>query len=188
MMQRDTFKNITQNQLITGVKENDALILKWIYQQNFAKIRQLIMQNKGDEEQAKDIYQEAFTAFWMNVKSGKFQPENGSAISGYLYQIAKNKWLDYLRSAEFKKSTNYENHHDITSGIEEDRESLFVQLENAFKHLGDGCQSLLRKFYFQKQSMEEIAQAFGWTPASARNNKYRCVQQLREKIKGISNK
>lgn len=183
-MRKLTLEKLDQEELVIGVIKNDGAILKYIYQENFAKVRQLILKHNGDEEQAKDIYQEAFATLWMNIKNGKFKPENESAISGYLYKVAKNKWFDYLRSPGFKTSTSIESHQVNREIIEdEEKEGLIQQIEIAFKHLGDKCQALLKKFYYEKQSMEEIAYSFGWTPASARNNKYRCIQQLREKIK-----
>ncbi|HEY0040609.1 MAG TPA: hypothetical protein VGB71_08105, partial [Flavisolibacter sp.] len=52
-----------------------------------------------------------------------------------------------------------------------------------FTKLGNNCRELLNRFYFQKESLRTIALAFQWTEATAKNNKYRCLQQLRELIK-----
>lgn len=63
--------------------------------------------------QAKDIYQEAFLAVWQNIKKGAFQPRNESALQGYLFQIAKNKWTDELRSARYKKTQRQESFQNL---------------------------------------------------------------------------
>jgi len=181
-MQQYTFENITQEQLIEGVIGNDSKILQWIYQNNYFKVKQYILQNHGEEDLAKDIYQEAFMIFWLNVKKGKFHPQNITAIGGYLYQISKNKWLDYLRSSKFKKTTDLPELWDEGEDGDAGKEQIQYDLEAAFKKLGENCREILKRFYYQKESMEEISKSFGWTPATAKNNKYRCIQKLRNEL------
>lgn len=181
-MQKDTF--YTQEQLVEGVRANDAAILKWLYQSQFPKVRKFVLDNNGDEDQAKDLFQEAFIAVWHNLKENKFTSENGTALTGYLYQIAKNKWLDYLRSSQFKKTVFLQTEHDK---IDEEDDPEWMQYRSLvaaeIKNLGENCREILRRFYFAKESMELIAKAFHWTEATARNTKYRCIQRLREKVK-----
>jgi RNA polymerase sigma factor (sigma-70 family) len=174
----------TQEQLVDGIRANDAAVLRWLYQSQYPKVRKFVLDNSGDEDQAKDLFQEAFIAFWNNVKDNKFQPENSSALTGYLYQIAKNKWLDFLRSSQFKKTVLLQSDHDKIEDNEDNDWMQYRKLVAAeIKNLGDNCREILRRFYFAKESMELIAKAFAWTEATARNNKYRCIQRLREKVK-----
>lgn len=181
-MQQDTF--YTQDQLINGIRTNNAAILQWLYKSQYPKVEKFVLGNNGDQDQAKDLFQEAFVSLWKNVKADKFQPENGSALTGYLYQIAKNKWLDYLRSSHFNKTVLLQASHDKTDDLEENEWLQYRKLVVAeMKNLGENCREVLNRFYFKKESMEQIAEAFGWTEATARNNKYRCIQRLREKVK-----
>jgi RNA polymerase sigma factor (sigma-70 family) len=46
--------------------------------------------------------------------------------------------------------------------------------------LGDQCKEILRRFYWQKESVEEISKALKMVPASVKNGKYRCMQKLKE--------
>ena len=48
------------------------------------------------------------------------------------------------------------------------------------------CKEVLQRFYFLKQSMADIAAAFSWTDATAKNNKYRCLQKLRSMVQSIN--
>lgn len=181
-MQKNAF--YTQEQLVNGVRANDSSILRWLYQSQYPKVRKFVLDNNGDEDQAKDLFQEAFIAFWNNVKNNKFTPESGTAITGYLYQIAKNKWLDIVRSSHFKKTVMLQTEHDQ---VDEEEDLEWIQYRTLvaaeIKNLGDKCKEILGRFYFAKESMEQIAKAFQWTEATARNSKYRCIKQLREKIK-----
>ncbi len=177
----------SQLQLVNAIKSNDQLALKELYQKNYKKVEIYIIQNSGSMPQAKDIYQEAFLAMFQNVKAGKFTPTNETALQGYLYQISKNKWRDYLRSAQFKKTAAFtDNFHqsdeadifEIDEYVENDKRLDATM--NAFERIGDECKELLTKFYFKKESLRDIANALNLGEASARNKKYRCIQKLRE--------
>lgn len=180
-MQKDTF--YTQDQLIQGIISHDTGVLEWLYQTQFPKVKKLVLENQGGEDQAKDLFQEAIISLWKTIKNGKFQPENQTALSGYLYQIAKNKWMDYLRSSTYKKTTLLDENLDFVHEEEETNWERYRQLvAKEWKILGSTCKEVLERFYFLKESLQTIASAFQWTEATARNNKYRCIQKLREKI------
>jgi len=175
-----------QLHLAEAVKNNDELVLKQLYQECYGKIEVHILKNNGTKPQAKDTYQEAFIATWQNVKSGKFVPTNETALQGYLYRIAKNKWTDYLRSSQFKKTSSIGEGYEIPDEFDETSTDTYEQLNNAmeaFRQLGNECKQLLTHFYFEKKSLREIAMAFEIGEASARNKKYRCINKLRELAK-----
>lgn len=175
-------------EVIDAIKRNDNATLKRIYKLNYPKIEALVLKNSGTKAQAKDIYQDAFLAVWQNVKQNKFIPRSESSINGYLYTIAKHKWLDILRSQGYKKTivesqmSYFEIKDEEDKGID-DKIVKDQRLENvmqAFKTLGNDCKNLLRKFYFEKMSMKNIAHDLQLDAASTRNKKYRCMQKLRQ--------
>ncbi len=181
----DTNQIATQERLVTAVKNNDEKVLKQLYQESFSKIEVYILKNNGTSPQAKDIYQEAFIAVWQNVKKDKFTPSNESALQGYLYQVARNKWTDYLRSSHFKKTSSMDTDFQLQDSSEENFEGEDRNMSDtmaAFRLLGDECRQLLSQFYFEKRSLREIASMFKIGEASARNKKYRCINKLRELV------
>lgn len=187
-MRKDTlFKKVNDTtNLVQVFKTNEESILKKIYQENYTKIEFYILKNNGSQQQAKDIYQEAFFALWKNIKSEKFKPTSQSALNGYLYKIAKNKWIDYLRSSAYKKmipisKLNNLDINQFSDEIIEDQNNDKINIAmKAFKSLGDSCRTLLKMVYFEKKSMKEIAVVLQLDTASTRNKKYRCMQKLRE--------
>ena len=190
MRKMDTQTNLKKSvsTLINAVKLNDETVLKTLYQENYPKIENLILQNNGSRDHAKDIFQEAFITVWKNVKQDKFTPQNESSLNGYLYTIAKNKWMDHLRSKDYKKTFRSlkEERIEASDGflekINDDKlkeERLKIGMQ-AFSDLADSCKVLLTKFYFEKKSMKTIAAELELDAASTRNKKYRCMQKLRE--------
>lgn len=175
-------QTFTPYQQLDAIRANDERTLRQLYTAIYPKVEKYILQNSGSTEQAKDIYQEAFIALWRNVQLDKFTPTGDGAINAYLFQIAKNKWLDHLRSATINKTVSLkENHHEVMTFEEyndKDTERINSIKEN-FKQLGDNCKELLTRFYYKKQSLKEIADVLEWTEATAKNNKYRCMERLR---------
>ena len=185
---REAYKTNHKLQVVGAIKANDSTTLRNIYVQNYPKIEALVLKNSGTKEHAKDIYQEAFLAVWQNIKQDKFLPQSESSINGYLYTIAKNKWMDVLRSQGYKKTIvasqmhHFEIKDEENNGVDDDilKDQRLQDVMHAFKNLGDACKSLLRMFYFEKKSMNLIAEELALDSASTRNKKYRCMQKLRQ--------
>lgn len=180
----EAYKINHQLQLITAIKDNNSIALKEFYTSNYPKVEALILKNSGSQEHAKDVYQEAFISMWNNVRNELFTPQNDSALQGYLYQIAKNKWMDVLRSKRFKTTQSLTEERTLflkqEDTIEEDTydEKLNITM-TAFKDLGQPCKDLLKTFYFEKKSLREIALHLNIEETSVRNKKYRCMEKLR---------
>lgn len=188
MPQKAFKEETTRTAQSSAIKANDEAALKSLYENNYRTIEKYVLNNSGSIEQAKDVYQEAFIVVWRNIQLDKFYPENENALAAYLCQIARNKWADHLlRSKHFKKNTSLNDlAHKLPEEIEEDedKDDRFIDnVKKYFEKLGENCKEVLTRFYYKKQSMKEIAEHFAWTDASARNNKYRCLQKLREIMK-----
>ncbi|WP_298550922.1 sigma-70 family RNA polymerase sigma factor [uncultured Algibacter sp.] len=177
----------SQEKLVKSIQANDDSVLKSLYNDNFYKTEQYILTNSGSVDEAKDIFQEAFVAVWENVQDNKFVPKNESALNGYLYTIAKNKWLNHLNSVRYRKTNSFENHVQTltnTNTIEneifkEEDTNKINEVVSAFDSLGEACKKLLSVFYYDNKSLRDISKLFNVTEASARNKKYRCIEKLR---------
>jgi len=183
-------KDLPLNRTTALIKHNDATTLKELYKTNFAKVKRYVLKNNGDEQQAKDVYQEAFVAMWRNIKDDKFSAESETAINGYLFQIAKYKWLDHVRSVKYKNTTfiNRDIEYDETDTDENELQNRKIKLiMETINQLGERCQLLLKLFYFERKSFKEIAEIIVMDEASARNAKYRCQEQLKKMTQIIPN-
>ncbi|MBK5212725.1 MAG: sigma-70 family RNA polymerase sigma factor [Flavobacteriaceae bacterium] len=183
-------KDLPFNRTVVLIKQNDAFTLKELYKTNFAKVKRYVLKNSGDAQQAKDVYQEAFLAMWRNIKDDKFSAESETAINGYLFQIAKHKWLDQVRSIRYKNTTfiNRELEYDESDTDENEAQNRKIKLiMDSLNQLGERCQLLLKLFYFERKSFKEIAEIMEMDEASARNAKYRCQDQLKKMAQIIPN-
>ena len=185
---RDKSHTKTNQSIVDHFKANNTVQLKAFYQFNYPKVEAFVLKNSGGKDEAKDVFQEAFVAVWHNIKCNKYTPVGEASINSYIFTIAKNKWMDVLRSKGFKKTvvTSKLKHFEVpVEAFSEQNDDI---LENkrlqdtmqAFNNLGDACKNLLTKFYFEKKSMQLIAEELAIDAASTRNKKYRCMQKLRE--------
>ncbi len=189
-MLSDSFKNYTDpGDKVKAIKENDEGVLKLFYQDNYPKVETYVLNNSGTTDEARDIYQEAFIAVWRNIKLDRFSAQNSTSLEGYLYQVAKNKWLDHLRTTKRNKLlaplqiTEAPNQIEETLSLSEREQQQLNSIQTNLKLLGKNCREILNRFYYQKQSIDKISKAMNWTNATAKNNKYRCLQSLRELLK-----
>ncbi len=167
---------------LQGIRTNDTRVLSDLYRTVYPKVRAHVLNNSGLEEQAKDIFQEAFIACWRNVKEGKVKSD--SNMEAYLFTVARNKWTDHLRSAYTRNRVSTDSLAPLQLSEEPPEGQMAVdprmeRMRTAFDRLGDTCKQLLTLFYFERKSMNEISETVGLAPASARNQKYRCMEKLR---------
>lgn len=170
--------------------ENTNQTLTRIYAEVFPRARTYIMQNSGQEEDARDIFQESLIAAWTNNINGRFSGDmNG--FSAYLMQIVKYKWLNRLDSSEHRKTIYKDSADNLPDA--DSREALAKELEEStilqdcMESLDGSCKEILTRFYYKKESLQRIAAELSYTVESIKTVKYRCMQRLRkqfiEKIK-----
>lgn len=177
----EQLSNHYPNNSVTAPAFNDKA-LEALYVANFYKTEAFVLANKGTAEEAKDVYQEAFIAVWQNIKMGRFVMQNESSLEAYLFQIAKFKWYDHLKAAKKIKLVPLENTVAVDSAYTGEEEKYIRKVQHHFQQLGQPCRQVLTLFYFMKQNLATIAATFSWTEATAKNNKYRCLQRLRNLV------
>lgn len=171
------------NDHLAAFRRNDQRVMQHVYRNIFPKFRSHVQKNSGNETLAKDVFQEAFITCWRNIKDDKL--EKNSNVEAYLFTIAKNKWVDYLRSSDFKKTVPTDSFstlkvvQEANEVDEEVKASHRLALRTALGQLGNNCRQLLELFYFERKSMHDISEKLNITSASAKNQKYRCMQNLR---------
>jgi len=169
------------------LKSDDDNLLAMLYTDNYAHLERYVLKNGGTGDEAKDVYQEAFTAVWRNIQLDRFSPATEAEFGAYLIRVAKNKWIDELRRNKNIRMVSVDEKHeaDIVAQNDGNETDTYIDaVKKQYRHLGARCRELLGRFYFHKQSLREIAEAFDWTEPSAKNNKYRCLKQLRELVLG----
>jgi RNA polymerase sigma-70 factor (ECF subfamily) len=153
----------------------------------YEKLKQIFMKFASknfsiDREAMEDIYQETFIALYENMQNGTCPP--AVSCQTYMLAIAKHKLLNYLR----------DNHLDLSNIPEEKiHENRFYESEDWIQKqeivyrevckMQEPCNRILSLFYYDRKSMEEIAEMFNYKNEQvAKNRKYLCIKKLKEII------
>ena len=173
---------MTDREIFQGIAQKDNQTFLHLYQNHKGRIINMVSKNSGTEEDALDIFQEGIIALWTNIEKGKFQFQENAKIGTYLFALCRNIWISRLRKRRMTKEIDQETDLINTTEInalEEEYEQI-NQLTQLINQLGDACQKLLQLFYYEKSSLKDIAGTMGITEKTAKNNKYRCMQSLRQ--------
>lgn len=171
-------------EIIKELRKGNTKVFREVYN-CFPMIRKMVLKNSGDEEDAKDIFQNALIVFYKNVQKPEF--ELTSKISSYLYAICDKSWKKQLTRDKSRQHASI--HDDAHESIEAEEakiqptKSLKEVIVELLEAIGEPCKTLLMLHEYQKISMQEIAEKMGYANAhSARNQKYKCIEKLKKQV------
>ncbi|MBX2875977.1 MAG: sigma-70 family RNA polymerase sigma factor [Saprospiraceae bacterium] len=172
---------MTNQEIFDGIARRDNRTFLYLYNEYQGQIQRMVEKNSGSVEDALDIFQEGIIALWTNIKQGKFQLRDNAKVSSYLFSLCRNLWISKLRKRKDFKPLDESNELSDKEETEAmlTQHEMISELERHFRQLGESCRKLLSLFYYQKVSLKAIAQQLEITEKTAKNNKYRCMQNLR---------
>ncbi len=189
---RSSIQNRDQ-QLLERVREGDERLLSELYADHRSPfVRWAMKQFRSDEDEATDLYQKAFTIFYLNVKDGKLT-DLTSSIRTYIIGIGKRVAYDHIKkehrridNVELEPEIKYLDYQFLDSEHESHIQSVIKDL---LENLDGTCRKILKLYYFSKYSMESIANSMNYkNDKVAKKKKYQCLGKLRQMIidQGIS--
>ena len=173
----------TDSEIVFGILNNSESAIKRLYVAYFPMVMQLIINNNGTADDAKDIYQEAIIVLYNKVKAGDF--ELSSKLKTYIYSVCRRLWLKRLTQLNRYAGDirDFQEYLAVDDEIERNRERdiEFNKMGNALSLLGEPCKTIIEDFYIHSRSMQEICENFGYTNAdNAKTQKYKCLQRLKK--------
>jgi RNA polymerase sigma factor (sigma-70 family) len=178
----------SEEQLLAEFAMGDRAATERIYKQHFKIINGWILKNGGSTDDAADVFQEAMMVMYEKAQAEDFRLQ--CKIGTYVFAISKNLWLKKMREEDrlpsvLIKDTGNEDGPDAAYeddlNLHIEKEAHFEQLGSALEQLGEPCRSLLKAFYEQNKTMQEISADFGYTnPENAKTQKYKCLTRLRK--------
>lgn len=173
----------SDSEIILGILNNSSEVLRYLYKEYYPMALQLVLNNSGTEDEAKDIYQEAIIVLHNKIKNGDF--ELSSKLKTFIYSVCRRLWLKRLnhRSKYSENIKDYEDHFSVEHDLElhEEKDKQFKQMHEALSDLGEPCKTIIEDFYVHNLSMQDICEKFGYTNAdNAKTQKYKCLQRLKK--------
>jgi RNA polymerase sigma factor (sigma-70 family) len=183
---RETTRVLSTDQaLLIGLAEGSDRALSQLYKQHYPMVSQLVINNSGSTDDAKDIYQEALIVLFEKVSAGDF--ELNCQLKTFIYAVARRLWLKQLaqrgrspliRASQFDEEPAESVTDDLADHLRRDQQ--FEQMAESLTRLGEPCRTLLEDFYIRHLSMQDITEKFGYTNTdNAKTQKYKCLTRLK---------
>jgi len=177
-------KSLSIEQIINGILNRDEKVLRGIYNIYFPHIKKYILDNSGDNQNAKDVFQEAIIIIYRKIKEGNFQLN--SSFKTYIYSVCRYIWLKQMENQRIENQNKqvYVEYEQIEDFVDEYKKSKEYKLyQYHFKRLSEDCQKILQMFY-NKVPLTDIAKEVGFeNEVFIKQKKYKCKEQLIRYIK-----
>lgn len=164
------------------INGNDASIAK-LYDTVLPKVTAFVINNKGSESDAKEIFQNAL--FQIMVRAKVKGVHIKTTLDGYIYVTCRNLWYKELnnrkkevRNIDFSNLKDTDDNH-IKAILDQERLELF---EEMMSKISDKCAKLL-KDYFNKEPYVKIVEKYSYASESVASQQvYKCKKRLRDLI------
>ncbi len=151
-----------------------------MYEEAFPNVARFVASHGGTLDDAKDIFQDALIIFHELTLSNKLTIHISDRA--YLTGIAKHVWIKkYKKDKTVVSLDRIEQTIELPADyFEPTDQTLLTVLEKA----GKRCLDLMRAFYYDKLSLNEISTTFGFSGVrSATVQKFKCIEKMRAIVK-----
>ena len=169
--------------LIARCQEGDVEAFELLYRQHAVRLYTLACRMAGSPEDGEDLLQEIFLQ--AHRKLGSFKGD--SAIGTWLYRLALNHCLDYVRSRQAKMSK-------VTETLDADasfqptarRETPIARmdLERAVARLPEGCREAFVLHDVEGFDHKEVGRLLGIAEGTSKSQVFKARMKLRSMLRG----
>ncbi len=178
--QKVLFKKYSDINIIEGIRNQDDIILNWIYDNYAQSVKRYVLKNSGSSEDVSDVFQESIIALYKQITGDNLNLTTD--LKGYFFSIARNIWNAQLRKNQ--KTTKLE--FDLPEEENSDDQSdniLERVISRAFQKLKPD-QQLILNLFSEGDSYEEITLKMDLkSEIYARRKKYLSKESLLEFVK-----
>lgn len=175
--------------IIEQIRKGDKGALKQVYvTHKSAFISFLISHYRATPETALEVYQFTILRLYDNIVYGKLKVLT-SSLKSYLFAIGKNIWKEQVRARQKANVTTdsllvafvaNEGNQELTEKQLQEKESYYKKMAEGLLKMGNPCKSLLEFFYYEKWSMQQIADALNFKNSNvAKTKKVKCLKRLK---------
>ncbi len=163
----------------------------------------------AEKEVAKEIFQNAFIAFWENIERRRIYVEDGvvmgkdnkplsGSILTYFMSIARNKYLEFGREHPVYADPETQlgrlikkegiDAHAYTDMLYDSGENMMLEiLADVISRMSKRCSEILTKFYYEEKKLEVILSEIPTIESydSLKTKKNKCMNALRDSAREI---
>jgi len=165
--------------LVARCQQGDVDAFAELYTRHSARIFSLAARMAGSPETGEDLLQEIFLQAYRKI--GGFKGD--AAIGTWLYRLALNHCLDFVRSRQAKmdKATGTIDDDERPAALMARRESPSerIDLERAMQQLPSGCREVFVLHDVEGYEHKEIAAMLGIAEGTSKSQVFKARMKLR---------
>jgi RNA polymerase sigma-70 factor (ECF subfamily) len=165
--------------LVRRAQQHDEMALTQIYEENFDRIYRYIVLKIGDRTEAEDMTQQVFINVLKSISSYK---SKGMPFTSWLYRIAHNQVVDFLRKKSRRTLVPLD---ESMPSMADDPESTAVRrieierLAVAAKKLTPAQQEVVSLRFAAELSVAEVARVMGRSEGAIKALQHSAIVTLR---------
>ena len=173
--------------LVRRCKQGDATAFEELYRAHSARLYSLLLRMVGGAEDAEDLLQDVFLQAHRKLDSFR----GDSSLGTWLYRLAVNQCLDYLRGRQSKMSRVTESFED--EAVQEPASPApvvpaaisRVDLERAIARLPEGCRLAFVLHDVEGFAHHEVAGLLGISEGTSKSQVHKARLKLRLMLSGV---
>ena len=174
-----------EESLIRRAKQHDQEAFAQLYEEYFDKIYRYVALKVGDRMEAEDITQQVFLKAIKSISSFKWK---GFPFSSWLFRIAHNQVVDYLRKKAKREAVALDDTlltSDDDPQLEFERKLDIEQLALATKKLTRAQQEVISLRFASELPIAQVAKVMGRSEGAVKALQHSAVIALRRVLIGI---
>jgi RNA polymerase sigma-70 factor (ECF subfamily) len=183
---------VDDSELIRQAQRGDRVAFEQLVRQYDQAVLRLALHLTGSEQDAQDIYQEAFLKAYRHMGNFRFE----CSFYTWIYRIVTNLCLDHLRRRKTRKEDSpvtvdsEGGEYDVMDHVSDDRAGANPERDLMRRELGGKIADALTKLtprermvfelkHYQGLKLRTIGEMLNTTEETAKNTLFRATQKLR---------
>jgi len=170
--------------LVQRAKQHDQEAFARLYDEYFDKIYRYVALKIGDKTEAEDMTQQVFLKALQSISSFKWK---GVPFSAWLYRIAHNQVVDYLRKKKRRPATLMD--ESLVSSDSENNPQLIAErnidterLLSATQRLTDAQREVISLRFTSELSTAQVAEIMGKSQGAIKALQHSAIVALRKEL------
>ena len=171
-----------EESLVRRAQQRDQEAFTQLYEENFDKIYRYIVLKIGNETEAEDMTQQVFLNALKSISSFKWK---GIPFSAWLFRIARNQVVDYLRKKAKQATAPLDESlasSDSNPELAAEQKLNIEQLVSATKRLTAAQREVISLRFTSELPIAQVAQIMGKSQGAAKALQHSAIVALRKAL------
>ena len=171
-----------EESLVRRAQQQDQEAFAQLYEANFDKIYRYVALRIGNKTEAEDVTQQVFINALKSISSFKWK---GVPFSAWLFRIAHNQMVDYLRKKTRQATAPLDESlvsHDDNPQLAVERKLDIEQLGAATRYLTKAQREVISLRFAGELSIAEVAKVMGKSQGAVKALQHSAIVALRKAL------